>query len=96
MVYRKGEMTKGAVDRGSPHQVALPSSQMVAEFKTIMAFCERLSLCLRGHWFRHDGRDYVVKCFAFREDADKFAAQFNGEYMTPETRPSWVEKRGTR
>jgi hypothetical protein len=92
VVYRKGEMTKAAVDRGWPHQVALPSSQMVAEFNTIMALCEGLSLCPRGHWFRRDGRDYVVKCFAVREDADKFAARFDGEYMTPETRPSWIEK----
>ena len=89
MVYRKGEMTKAAVDRGWPHQVALPSSQMVAEFKTIMAFCEWLSVCVRGHWFRRDGRDYVVKCFATKDDADKFAARFDGEYMTPESRPKF-------
>ena len=69
MVYRKGELSKAGVDRGWPHQVALPSSQVVAEFKTIMAFAEGLSMCVRGHWFRRDGRDYVVKCFATREDA---------------------------
>jgi hypothetical protein len=93
VVYRKGELSKGMIDRQWPHQVALPSSQVVAEFKAIMAFAEGLSICVRGHWFRRDDRDYVVKCFATREDADKFAAQFGGEYMTPETRPPWIEKR---
>jgi hypothetical protein len=93
VVYRKGELSKAGVDRGWPHQVALPSSQVVADFKTIMAFAAQLSICPRGHWFRRDGRDYVVKCFATREDADKFAARFGGEYMTPETRPPWIEKR---
>ena len=93
MVYRKGELQKWEIDSKWPHQVALPSSQVVAEFTAIMAFCEGLSLCVRGHWFRRDGADWVVKCFATKEDEDTFAARFNGEYMTPETRPPWIEKR---
>jgi hypothetical protein len=93
VVYRKGELHDWQVDRDWPHQVALPSSQMVAEFNAIMAFCEDLSLSVRGHWFRRNGEDWVVKCFAKREDADKFAQRFGGEYMTPETRPPWIEKR---
>jgi hypothetical protein len=66
---------------------------MVADFPTIMAFCEGLSLCVRGHWFRRNGEDWVVKCFAKREDADRFAQRFEGEYMPPATRPPWIEKR---
>jgi hypothetical protein len=64
---------------------------MVAEFKTIIAFCEGLSLCLRGHWFRRDGRDYVAKCFAPKTTPTS-SQRGSGEYMTPETRPSWVEE----
>jgi hypothetical protein len=48
VVYRKGELSKAGVDRGWPHQVALPSSQVVAEFKTIMEFAEGLSMCVRA------------------------------------------------
>ena len=87
MVYRKGEMSKGAIDRGWPHQVALPSPQVVQQFSEIMASCQSLSACVRGHWFRRDDVDFVVKCFAEEEHAAKFAAQFSGEYMTPKTRP---------
>jgi hypothetical protein len=85
-------MTKVAVNRGWPHQVALPGSQVSRDYYVILNRDGHLSLCARGHWFRRDGVDHVVKCFASGEDADKFAARFNGEYMTPETRPSWVEK----
>lgn len=45
---RKGEMSKSAVDSGWPHQVALPSPQMVVEFNAIMDFCKGLSLCACG------------------------------------------------
>lgn len=93
MATRKGEMSKSAIDKGWPHQVAVPSTQMVAEFNAIMAFCKDLSLCPRGHWFRRDGEYYVVKCFAEKEHADRFAERFGGEYMTPNTRPPWIEKR---
>ena len=87
MVYRKGEMTKSGIDRGWPHQVALPSPQVVRQFSEIMAACQSLSACVRGHWFRRDDADFVVKCFAEEAQAAKFAAQFGGEYMTPTTRP---------
>jgi hypothetical protein len=95
MATRKGEMSKSAVDSGWSHQVALPSPQVVAEFNVIMEFCKGLSLCPRGHWFRRDGRDYVVKCFKEKEHADRFAARFGGECMTPAERPPWIEKRGS-
>lgn len=93
MVYRKGELSKGAIDRGWPHQVALPSSFVVANFKDIEAYCVGLSVCVRGHWFRRDGADYVVRCFAELKHAEQFAERFGGEHMTPATRPPWIEKR---
>ena len=91
MVYRKGEMTKATVDREWPHQVALPASQVSRDYYVILNFCkdERLSLCGRGHSFRREKVDYVVKCFATKDDADKFTERFGGEYMTPKTRPKF-------
>jgi hypothetical protein len=89
VVYRKGELSKGTVDSGWPHQVALPAKLVSAQYYEILGFCraEGLSLCVRGHSFQRDRRDYVVKCFATKEDADKLIARFGGEYMTPATRP---------
>ena len=87
MVYRKGELSKSAVDRGWPHQVAF------AEAKVMQSFCVGLSLCVRGHWFRCADEDYQVRCFAEREHAELFTARFGGELMTPETRPPWIERK---
>jgi len=87
MVYRKGELTKPGIDRGWPHQVALPSPQVVQQFSDIMAACQRLSACDGGHWFRRDDVNFVVKCFAEEAQAAQFASEFGGEYMTPKTRP---------
>ena len=57
MVYRKGELSPAAVDRGWPHQVALPASASEDRgYKTIHDFCKDLSLCRRGHCVRHDGQ----------------------------------------
>jgi hypothetical protein len=96
VVYRKGELSKGSIDRGWPHQVGLPACRVNgANYVTVHLFCdaEKLSLCVRGHWFRRDGEDHIVFCFAKREDADRFAQKFGGEHMTPATRPPWIEKR---
>jgi hypothetical protein len=43
--------------------------------------------------FRRNDEEHIVFCFATREDGDKFAQKFGGEYMTPATRPPWIEKR---
>src|SRR5262252_9143968 len=49
MIYRKGELSPAAVDRGWPHQVALRSDQVMRDFHVIDGFCRQLSLCARGH-----------------------------------------------
>ena len=87
MSRRKGEMSKAAVDAGWPHQVALPSPVVVRQFPAIIAFCDGMSVCVRGHCFRRNDVDYVVKCFADKAQAELFSARFGGKYMTPETRP---------
>src|SRR5262245_17432325 len=92
MTRRKGELSKAAIDSGWPHQVALRADQCVgAEYMTARRFCEGegLSLCERGHSFRRDDRDYVVFCFAAREDAELFRQRFGGEITDPATRSRW-------
>ena len=93
MVYRKGELSKAAIDREWPHQVALPVVSDGRGVQRDHGVLREACRCARAAiGFGVTVADYVVKCFATREDADKFAARFNGEYMTPETRPSWIEK----
>ena len=71
IVYRKGELSKGTIDRQWPHQVALPASRCCGHnYVTIRLFCEDLSLCPRGHAFRRNDEDmsaYIKAADAIRE-----------------------------
>lgn len=88
MVYRKGELSGGTIDREWPHQVALPVEAVIGKNVTIIdRFCRGLSICPRHHTFQRNGKEYVVYCFAAEGDADYFRIYFGGEPMTPETRP---------
>jgi hypothetical protein len=90
VVYRKGELSKGATDRQWPHQVALPASHCSGRnYVTIRLFCESLSLCPRTHSFRRHDRDMLVFRFAEREHAEKFRDRFGGESIDPKDRPKW-------
>ena len=92
MVYRKGELSKTAIDRGWPHQVALEERFCTGHnYYRLRFFCEGegLSLCSRGHCFNRDGSYFNVFCFAELEHAEKFAAKFGGQLMCPKTRPRW-------
>lgn len=90
MVYRKGELSKGMIDRDWPHQVVLPAARCSGHnYITIRLFCEGLSLCSRGHSFRRDGADMSVFCFAERAHAEQFQERFGGEFLDPMDRPRW-------
>jgi hypothetical protein len=90
VVYRKGELSKGTIDREWPHQVALRADRCSGRnYGTIRLFCEGLSLCLRGHFFRRNDVDYTVFCFADREHAEQFQVRFGGEFIDPKARPRW-------
>jgi hypothetical protein len=79
-------LTPAAVDRGWPHQVALRSDLIVRDSHVILTFCERFSLCPRGHTV-NDGNDwYKVYCFAEADDAAKFMARFGGVKFDPARR----------
>jgi hypothetical protein len=94
VVYRKGELSKGTIDRQWPHQVALRADFVAGRnFTLIHDFCRGLSLCSRGHSFRRGNRDYVVFCFADHTHADQFKDRFGGEIIDPKDRPRWPSRK---
>lgn len=86
MTRRKGELSKSAIDRGWPHQVALPADAVHEHFYVVYGFCRGLSLCSRGHTVRREEMEYVVFCFAEAADADLFRERFDGERFHPKGR----------
>jgi hypothetical protein len=87
MTYRKGEMTKGAVDRNYPHQLELRADvTMGKNFDLANKFCRRLSLSPRGHCRRRNDVDYNIWCFADPAHANAFQARFGGERLTAKAR----------
>ena len=97
VVYRKGELSKGEMDRQWPHQVALPVEAVTGKNTTIIdRFCRGLSVCPRHHTFRHHAQEFIVYCFATQGDADYFRTFFGGEAITPDTRPKRVGLRSTQ
>jgi hypothetical protein len=96
VVYRKGELNSGRIDREWPHQVALSADYVQGrQYMILHRFCNGLSLCPRRQSYRKDGQDFIVYCFAERSDAELFSMHFDGELMTAETRPPKVPKRST-
>ena len=96
MVYRKGELSKAASDRGWSHQVALAERFCTGHnYYKLRFFCEAegLNLCSRSHCFHRDGSYFNVFCFANAGHAEMFAAKFGGEMMCPKTRPKWGRAR---
>jgi hypothetical protein len=90
MPYRKGELSKPAIDRGWPHQVALEARFCSGDqYVTLHYFCKDLSLCRRGHTFVRGDRYYTVFCFSEREHAELFREKFGGKMIHPKDRPRW-------
>ncbi len=92
---RKGELSRASIDAGFPHQVAIPAADVEGSgYFAHHDFAQTLGACVRGHTFRRNDAYYVVFCFPTREAADAFMRGFGrGEYMTPKTRPPWIEGR---
>ena len=65
---RKGELSPAGIDRGWPHQVALPARFSVRGngYKEIHEFCKDLTLCNRGHAVCHDNEWFNIYCFEKR------------------------------
>ena len=92
---RKGELSAARIDRDWPHQIMLPYDQVNGQHhKDIHAFCADLSLCPRGHSIMRDDQWHRVFCFVVKADAEKFQAQFGGEWFDPAQRSkrrSWMK-----
>ena len=95
MVYRKGSLTKAAIDRGWPLQVALATP--IPHLRDLHDFCRGMSLCQRTTGFyRKVGCEviwYACFCFADRGHAEQFQARFGGEFIDPRDRPKWPGRR---
>lgn len=90
MIYRKGELSPAMIDRGWPHQVALPASACKdGGYKVVHEFCKDLSVCPRGHSVFHGSEWFNVYCFAEAADAEKFMQRFGGEKFDPTQRGEW-------
>lgn len=94
---RKGELSAAQVDLNWPHQIMLPYDQVNGQhYRVIAAFCVGLSLCSRGHTIMQRGTWHRVFCFAEKTDAEKFHAEFGGEWFDPTRRAkgrSWMRMR---
>ena len=87
MVRRKGELTAAAIDRGWPHQVAVPADECRGSPGRFMdAFCLDLSVCERDHSVFHEDKWWIVYCFADPVHAEKFRVRFGGERFDPKDR----------
>ena len=92
MTRRKGEMSKGAVDRDYPHQVELRADLTTGKnCDAALAFCRGLTLAPRGRSRRKENTDYNVWCFADPAHADAFQARYGGQ--RGEARKSGAHKR---
>lgn len=94
MSRRKGELSPAAIDRGWPYQVALRADECRGtHYRTLHAFCLRLSLCWRGHSVRYEDEWWQVFCFAEKAHAEAFRDRFGGEHFEPKDRgrgKSWA------
>ena len=92
---RKGEMSKSAIDRGWPHQVAVRilDGQPVGHIRSDGPFS---SLCDRGHEVADGQYCYYIYCFADREQANRFRGIVAGEVFDPRDRSGgrWLRGRG--
>ena len=99
---RKGELSPSMLDRGWPYQVALPTEDERGERlrfdKDVERFCrgQRLTLAPRHHQVHHDGKWWIVYCFAEPEHAERFRKAFHGEPFNPKDRgkgTNWMKWR---
>lgn len=99
MAYRKCEMSTHDINTNFPFQVAViqPREGLYELDKARHAYCKDLSLCQRGHFFRRDGSDWVVFCFAEKAHADMFKTEFSGEDFDPKGKgANWWQLKGVK
>lgn len=80
MSRRKGELSKGDIDRGWPFQIAVRTRPRLQESAQL------LGACGRGHTIFHDNHWWDVCCFADRAPAERFGRIFDGYWIDPKER----------
>ena len=94
---RRGELSKTAIDRGWPYQVAVISipGQDIGHLHLSGPFS---SLCSRRHRVGDGTSSYEVLCFADRAQADAFRETIKGETFDPRDRVGqrWMRGRGAK
>ena len=91
----RANLPRPAIDRGWPHQVAVPATECRGSLGRFMdAFCLDLSVCERHCSVFHEDKWWIVYCFADPEHAEKFRIRFGGERFNPNDRGRGSNGRG--
>jgi hypothetical protein len=81
--WPKNEISESQILRKWPHHVALPAKVVLGTKKSMAMYglAKTLSKAPRPCLLSLDGAQFVVFCFARREDAQEFAWCFGGELL---------------
>jgi hypothetical protein len=81
MAKRKGETTRGDLQRKWPHRVALSADKVRGNNEIVCGAAVVLSGAPLTYSLRRDDLDFVVFCFGEPQDAQAFAERFGGERL---------------
>ena len=82
MTRARGQSSRTLLNREYPHQVAVLAQKVAGKaLDKVIAFHAELGVPVKTHSIRKDDRWYLVYCFADRQHAVTFQAEFGGEII---------------